>query len=178
MVGVWQIRHSRRGAGRRLPVWYQLLQCQRAQGATGSLASVRKVGQQDAADTLNELLESDAGEEFKHVGRLRLAKVMLYQGKTEEVVSLLEAHSDSNAFAARYAETLGDAFVELGRFEDAREAYQRALGESSQAATVDQNFVQLKLLDLPLEATPMAAENAGDASGDDVADTASDEVAE
>lgn len=133
---------------------------------------------QDAADTLNELLESDAGEEFKHVGRLRLAKVMLYQGKTEEVVSLLEPHRDSSAFAARYAETLGDAYVELGRFEDAREAYQRALGESSQAATVDQNFVQLKLLDLPLEATPMAAENAGDASGDDVADTASDEVAE
>lgn len=133
---------------------------------------------QDAADTLTELLESDAGEEFKHIGRLRLAKVMLYQGKAEEVVSLLEPQSDSNAFAARYAEALGDAYVALGQYEDARGAYQLALGESSQSATVDQSFVQLKLLDLPLATASLAAEDSGDESGDEATDTTGDEVVE
>ena len=122
---------------------------------------------QDAADTLRELLASDADDAFKQITRIRLAKILLYQDKADEVIELLDAgHSD--AFAARYSEVLGDAYVKLGRFDDAREAYQRALGESNQATTIDQSFVQLKLLDLPIRAFPETSE--GDA--DDSADTA------
>ncbi len=105
---------------------------------------------QDAADVLSELVAGNVGDEFKQVGRVRLAKILLYQDKAAEAVALLEGRA-SSAFAARNAEVLGDAYVALDRISDAREAYQLALVESGGGATVDQNFVQLKLLDLPIE---------------------------
>ncbi len=105
---------------------------------------------QDAATVLDELVASNVGEEFKQVGRLRLAKIYLYQDKPSDVVDMLEGR-DQGAFAARNAEILGDAYFALGRTRDAREAYQRALGEAGGGATVNQQFVQLKLLDLPQE---------------------------
>jgi predicted negative regulator of RcsB-dependent stress response len=104
---------------------------------------------QDAADALAGVVAMPGNDAFKLIARARLAKIMLYQDKAEEVLAMLEGETEG-AFASRYAEILGDAYVALGRTDDAREAYQRALGESRQAATVDQQFVQLKLLDLPL----------------------------
>jgi len=105
---------------------------------------------QDAADVLSELVASDVSDEFKQVGRVRLAKIFLYQDKAAEVVTMFEGQDDG-AFAARKAEILGDAYVALDRISDARGAYQRALAESGGGATVDQQFVQLKLLDLPIQ---------------------------
>lgn len=105
---------------------------------------------QDAKDTLNSLISSTASEEFKNVARVRLSKIMLYQGEAEAVIDLLEGRT-SRAFSARYAEIRGDAYTALDRFAEARVAYQVALAESGGAATVDQSFVQLKLLDLPIE---------------------------
>ena len=105
---------------------------------------------QDAANVLSELVAGDVGEEFKQVGRIRLAKIFLYQNKPDDVVDMLEG-KDEGAFAARITEILGDAYVVLGRYGDAREAYQSALGEAGGGATVNQQFVQLKLLDLPKE---------------------------
>ena len=103
---------------------------------------------QDAAEALNGLLAMDGFEHLKHVARVRLAKILLYQGKPEEVLSLLEGQ-ETAAFAARYAEERGDAFVALGRYDDARAAYQAALDEAQ--PTVDQGLIQLKLMDLPNE---------------------------
>lgn len=106
---------------------------------------------QDAADTLRDLIASNAADAFKSIARLRLAKVLLYQEQPEAVFELLEGRQEP-AFEARYAEALGDAYAMLDRHADAREAYQRALSEPAQAATVDRTFVQLKLLDLPVAA--------------------------
>ena len=103
---------------------------------------------QDAAEALNGLLAMDGFGPLKHVARVRLAKILLYQGKPEEVLSLLEGQ-DNAAFAARYAEERGDAFVALGRYDEARAAYQAALDEAQ--PTVDQGLIQLKLMDLPDE---------------------------
>lgn len=108
---------------------------------------------QDAADVLAGLLTENVKTEFKQVGRIRLAKVFLYQDKAAEVVEMFEGQEEG-AFAARIAEVLGDAYVALDRGADARDAYQRALAESGGGATVDQQFVQLKLLDLPLDVFP------------------------
>jgi predicted negative regulator of RcsB-dependent stress response len=103
---------------------------------------------QDAADVLRELLAADAGEELKLVARARLARVLLYQGKPQEVVDLLEGQ-DSEAFAATYGELLGDAYHALGRIEDAQAAYQGVLLDPLAQGTVNQQLVQWKALDLP-----------------------------
>ena len=100
----------------------------------------------DAAETLRSLLAMDGFDNLKHIGRVRLAKILLYQDNAEEVLSLLDGQ-DSGAFAARYAEARGDAYVMLGRFPEARESYEAALQEP--IPTIDQGLVQLKLLDLP-----------------------------
>ena len=106
---------------------------------------------QDAANILGELAASNFSREFTQVGRVRLAKILLYQDKASEVVTMLEGQ-EGGAFAARYAEVLGDAYFALDRVTDARAAYQLALAETGGGATVDQQFVQLKLLDLPIDA--------------------------
>jgi predicted negative regulator of RcsB-dependent stress response len=103
---------------------------------------------QDAIDGLNELLANPADEATKNVAPARLARLLAYQGKSQEVVDLLEGQ-DSEAFAAIYNELLGDAYYALGRIEDAQAAYQRVLLDPIAQATVDQQLVQWKALDLP-----------------------------
>ncbi len=107
----------------------------------------------DAAESLRDLLAMNGHEPFKHVARLRLAKVLLYQDQPEEVLKLLDG-TGGGPFTARYAEARGDAYVALGRFDEARSAYQAVLLE--QMPVVDQALVQLKLLDLPEEEAQVA----------------------
>ncbi len=103
---------------------------------------------QDALDTLQELLDSNADEELKGVARARLARILLYQGNAQAVVDLLEGQP-SPAFAAIYNDLLGDAYEALGRPDDARTAYQAVILDPLSQATVDQQLVQWKTLDLP-----------------------------
>lgn len=103
---------------------------------------------EDAAEQLRRLLDSKMDPELALVGRLRLAKVLLYQGKPEEVLSLLQDYRDTS-FAARYSETLGDAYVALGRIDDAAAAYSAALADNPDTPTVDRALVQMKIYDLP-----------------------------
>ena len=103
---------------------------------------------QDAADALSSILESNAEEEVKLLARARLARVLLYQGKPQEVVDLL-ADQESSAFAAIFNELLGDAYRELNQIEDAQAAYQEVLLDPLSRETVDQQLVQWKALDLP-----------------------------
>ena len=103
---------------------------------------------QDAVDVLQELLAGGSGAELKHVARLRLAKILLYQDKAQEVVDLLEGQ-ENTAFAAAYGEVLGDAYAALDRIADAQAAYQQVLMDPLAQGTVDQRLVQWKALDLP-----------------------------
>jgi predicted negative regulator of RcsB-dependent stress response len=100
----------------------------------------------DAADVLRELVNANDSPLFASVARLRLAKILQYQEEYEEVLTLLEVE-EKPGFTARYAEARGDALVELERFDEARDQYLLALTDSGQ--TVDTNFLQLKILDLP-----------------------------
>jgi len=115
---------------------------------------------QDAAYVLAELLAGDGEEAIKHVARARLARILLYQGKAQEVVDLLEGQ-ESTAFAATFNELLGDAYHELGRIQDAQAAYQAALLDPMSQGTVDRELVQWKALDLPeASSAAMAVEEA------------------
>jgi len=116
---------------------------------------------QDAADVLQALLDSNSSDALKHVARARLARVLLYQDKPQEVVDLLEGQ-DSTAFAAIYGESLGDAYRALGRIADAQAAYQQVLLDPLAEGTVNQQIVQWKALDLPEVPAGQAAEAAAD----------------
>ena len=118
---------------------------------------------QDAADVLGELLAGEGDEAVKHVARARLARVMLYQGKAQEVVDLLEGQ-ESAAFSATYNELLGDAYHALGRIDDAQVAYQAVLLDPMSQGTVDQQLVQWKALDLPEAGSEEASDEEDDHS--------------
>ncbi len=124
---------------------------------------------QDAADMLQGLIDSAPEKQVALLGRLRLAKILLYQGKAEEVLDLVSDRSESG-FTARYSDLMGDAYVSLGEFDKAEVAYIAALNDNPVAPTVDTNFVQLKINDLPVASEiAAAAEEAGMAPESDAA---------
>lgn len=103
---------------------------------------------QDAAESLQQLLAMKADEKVQHIGRLRLASILLYQEKPQEVVDLLQGF-DAPAFTALANEALGDAYAALGDSKNAADAYNRALNDPSPTPTIDRALVQMKLIDLP-----------------------------
>lgn len=103
---------------------------------------------QDAADALLTVVESDADSGVRNVARLRLARIYLYQEKPEEAVAILGAE-ESEAFSAAYGEVVGDAYAQMGRIAEAEAAYQDVLASEQAQGTVDLALVQWKLLDLP-----------------------------
>lgn len=115
---------------------------------------------QDAADSLGGMLDDDPDNEMQQVARLRLAKVLLYQSKPQDVVDLLQNRTDT-AFVGRFSEMLGDAYVALGRIEDAADAYALAMSDEQRLPTVDQSLLQWKIVDLP-DASEAEAEEAVD----------------
>ncbi len=117
---------------------------------------------QDAADVLNELLQMRGNGALKHVGRVRPARILLYQDKPQEVLDLLDGQ-DNEAFAGLYAEARGDAHAALGQVAEAGEAYRLALADSTRAVNV--GLVQMKLLDLP-EEEPAPDDSASDTEPD------------
>ncbi len=102
----------------------------------------------DAAEVLRPLAVGSGDEPMHLVARLRLARILLYQDKPQEVLNMLDAPSDS-AFAARYNEVIGDAHFALGHFDDAADAYTAALADVRGQQTIDAALVQMKLSDLP-----------------------------
>jgi predicted negative regulator of RcsB-dependent stress response len=131
---------------------------------------------QDAADVLGELVASDSDEAVKHVARARLARVLMYQGKAQEVVDLLEGQ-ESAAFSATYNELLGDAYHALGRIEDAQVAYQTVLLDPMSQGTVDQQLVQWKALDLPEASSDEASGEEDNGEEDNGGEDAAEEPA-
>lgn len=103
---------------------------------------------QDAVNALLSVVNGNADEELKHIARLRLARIYLYQDKAQEVVDLLSKQKNTS-FAASYGEVLGDAYTALGRVAEAQDAYQKVLVDPLSQGTVDQQLVQWKALDLP-----------------------------
>ena len=136
---------------------------------------------QDAADTLQPLALSGASDELSLVGKLRLARIYLYQDRPEEVIGLVGGESDS-AYAARFSEVRGDAFFALERYSEAEAAYIEALSDNPQVPTVDAMLIQLKINDLPspVEVADAALDSddnspAGDDTDSDTAESEWDE---
>ena len=102
----------------------------------------------DAAQQLQALLDAGNSDELRKVARLRLAKINLYQGKPEAVLTLLEGFAESG-FAARYSEAIGDAHVALGNYAEAEAAYSTAMNAPDADQLLDRSLLQMKIVDLP-----------------------------
>lgn len=109
---------------------------------------------EDAAKSLRDLLALDGSAELQDIARIRLGKILLYQGKAQEVIDML-LDQTNEAFAARYAELRGDAYVALASPGQAADAYAEALQEPAEQQTVDRVLIQMKINDLA-QAAPLA----------------------
>lgn len=96
-----------------------------------------------AAQQLNEALTGVDHPSLQHEITLRLARVMIADNKAEQALGLLDK-SDYGAFAAIYNELKGDAYTQLNRNDEARQAYQQAITESLGSAS-DVSLLNLKL---------------------------------
>ncbi len=101
---------------------------------------------EQAETNLRWILDNNSQEEFNHVARLRLARVLIADDKLDQATKTLDI-SKTGEFSARYEELRGDIFVKQNKTEEARQAYQKALVNSA-AAESGQSILQMKLDDL------------------------------
>jgi predicted negative regulator of RcsB-dependent stress response len=67
-----------------------------------------------AADQLRSVMTDAQDEQLRLVARLRLARVQIGQGKTDDALKTLETLPAGSAFTARFAEARGDALLVKG----------------------------------------------------------------
>lgn len=115
-----------------------------------SLAMARLMVEQkdfDAAAAHLTMAMEQAGEDsIKQMARLRLARVLHAQGKSDEALNLLAAEV-APGFRGGYDELRGDILLSQGQSAAAREAYSNALTGYSDAPE-KRSLVQMKLDDL------------------------------
>lgn len=126
-------------------------------------AAVERREFDEAARLLRGVADGSKDAELRLVARTRLARVLLEQGKHDEVLALLDA-SKSGAFAALVHEIRGDAFAAKGDAAQARAEYDAAIKASTAETGIDSAFVELKRDALaPAAAPPAAAQPAAEA---------------
>ncbi len=96
-----------------------------------------------AATLLRAVVESAKDEELVHIARLRLARVLIQQGKHDEALNLLKPET-AGAFAAQVREVRGDALFAKGDRDAARAEYAAALAANADAMT-DRTLLEMKL---------------------------------
>jgi len=108
----------------------------------------------NAIAPLTEVMNGSKDTELRHIARLRLARVLIDQGKSDDALNMLA--DPPGAFAAPYHEVRGDAFVAKKDFLRALKEYQAALGDSA-ANDPQSELLELKIADLGVPATATAA---------------------
>jgi predicted negative regulator of RcsB-dependent stress response len=92
------------------------------------------------------------------VGRERLARVLLDQGRGEEALQTLAGAQEISGFEARYAETRGDILHALGRNDEAAVAWQEALA-ALEAGIGDRGLLVMKLQSIGAEVPEAGSES-------------------
>jgi predicted negative regulator of RcsB-dependent stress response len=120
-----------------------------AYGDQADLAAARvqaeKQQYDQAAARLTHVLQTTADHGLALIARLRLARVQLSQGKSDEAIKTVDA-VDAGAFAARYAELRGDALLAKGDRAGALKQYRSA--RATGGDTVDPQLLDLKIDEL------------------------------
>jgi len=95
---------------------------------------------------LTQVMNDSKDAALRQIARLRLARVLTDQGKSEEAVKLL-ADPIPAAFAAPYHEVRGDAYLAKKDIAHAVTEYQQALA-AADAGGISASLLELKLQDL------------------------------
>lgn len=93
---------------------------------------------EDAADLLRKVADKPATAALGELSSQRLARVLAASGKADEALALLEGNGLA-AYRSGRDELRGDILLQLGRADEAREAYrqaQEALDDSSAAGSL------------------------------------------
>lgn len=104
----------------------------------------------DAEAALQWVLDHPTLPEIKSVARLRLARVLAAEGQQERALTVL-GQGDAGTLLAGYEEARGDIYRSMGRAEDARISYQKALLATPKDQ--DRHILQMKVDDLGGAAT-------------------------
>jgi len=107
---------------------------------------------EEAINHLRTVLDQSGDDSLKHLARLRLARILLGQDKTDEALSLLDV-GEEGAFAPSYAELRGDIYARQGKSAEARAAYQITRNQAGKTAGTTTSFLQMKIDDLGRPAT-------------------------
>lgn len=99
----------------------------------------------EAEALLRTVADKSKDEELAAIAKLRLARLMIQDGKHDEAVKLLEPLT-AGGFGAQAREIRGDALFAKGDSEGARAEYAAALAETD--AQIDRQIVELKLQDV------------------------------
>jgi predicted negative regulator of RcsB-dependent stress response len=100
----------------------------------------------NAVEPLTRVMNGSRDAELKNIARLRLARVLIDQGKFDEAINTLSA-AQSAAFGARFHEVRGDAFYAKKDTAGALREYQAALADLDNRG-FDRGLVELKITDL------------------------------
>jgi predicted negative regulator of RcsB-dependent stress response len=114
----------------------------------------------NAIASLTDVMNASKDTELKHIARLRLARVLIDQGKPDEAIKLLNSDGSGAAapgpFAARYHEVRGDAYYAKKDLKNAGTEYKAALG-AGDSGSVNAALLELKIADLGEPSTAATA---------------------
>jgi len=99
----------------------------------------------DAVVHLTQVMNNSKDAELKQIARLRLARVLIDQGKPDDAIKLL-AEGTPGSFAGRYHAIHGDALYAKKDIPGAIAEYNAALGSGDSGA--DGALLELKIADL------------------------------
>lgn len=106
-------------------------------------ATYQQAGDAKAAKMpLQWAIDNAKDEAFRHTARLRLAAILLDEGAYDEGLKTLDIESPGT-FLALFEDRRGDLLAAAGRHDEARAAYDRALGALSANAAL-RGAVQIK----------------------------------
>ncbi len=115
-----------------------------------SLLQAREAVEKDdigaAKNHLQWVLDNTDNDEFRHLARIRLSRLLLVEGDKDAALSLIEK-VDTGKFASGYHELRGDILLQQGDPKAAQDAYRQALATQN-STRGNQSIVQMKLDDL------------------------------